>query len=69
MMAVLRMLAQLNREDAMDLRAALDIPRPDEDAYMAADRWLSSLSDVEERARSMIALIAEVGCESEIHPK
>lgn len=57
MMAVLRMLLQLERGETRDLRAALDTPRPDEDAVMAADRWLSALADVEQRARAIVQLL------------
>ena len=39
MMAILRMLLQLDR--GADPRQALDTPHPDEDVYTAADRWLS----------------------------
>jgi DNA-binding transcriptional MerR regulator len=55
--AILRMLLQLDRGDRTNLRRALDTPRPDEDVYTAADRWLSTLSDQEQRARAIIALL------------
>jgi hypothetical protein len=38
----------------------LDTPRPDEDAFSAADRWLSTLSEQEQRANEMIALLAQM---------
>ena len=53
MMAVLRMLLQLDRGG--DPRQALDTPQPDEDVYTAADRWLSSLAEQEQRASRIIA--------------
>ena len=53
MMAILRMLLQLDR--GADPRRALDTPHPDEDVYTAADRWLSSLTEQEQRASSIIA--------------
>jgi DNA-binding transcriptional MerR regulator len=53
MMAILRMLLQLDR--GADPRQALDTPHPDEDVYTAADRWLSSLAEQEQRASSIIA--------------
>jgi DNA-binding transcriptional MerR regulator len=53
MMAILRMLLQLDR--GADPRRALDTPHPDEDVYTAADRWLSSLAEQEQRASSIIA--------------
>ena len=58
--AILRMLIQLDRGETTDLRRALDTPRPDEDVYLASDRWLSTLSEHEERARGMIALVEEM---------
>lgn len=60
MSAILRMLIQLDRGETTDLRQALDTPRPDEDVYMASDRWLTTLSDHEERARQIIALLEEM---------
>ena len=54
-MAVLRMLIQLDSGNAEDLRGALDTPSPDENVYSAADRWLSTLSSLEQRAMELIA--------------
>jgi DNA-binding transcriptional MerR regulator len=54
-MAILRMLLHLDGEQGGDLRQVLDTPRPDEDIYIAADRWLTSLDEQEQRARDMIA--------------
>src|SRR5512145_1121979 len=48
--AILRMLIQLDRGEATDLRRALDTPRPDEDVYMASDQWLTTLTEHEKRA-------------------
>jgi DNA-binding transcriptional MerR regulator len=65
-MAILRMLLQLDQAagehmpTADDLRQALDTPRPDEDVYFAADHWLSTLAEHEQRAREMIALVEEM---------
>ncbi|MEO8956338.1 MAG: MerR family transcriptional regulator [Ktedonobacteraceae bacterium] len=47
--AILRMLIQLDQGEKTDLRHALDTPRPDEDVYLASDRWLSTLTDQEQR--------------------
>jgi DNA-binding transcriptional MerR regulator len=58
--AILRMLIQLDRGETTDLRRALDTPRPDEDVYQASDRWLSTLTDQEGRARKIIGLIEEM---------
>ena len=59
-MAILRMLLELDKWGPGDLRRLLDTPRPDEDALFAADRWLSTLADQEERARSIIAILEEM---------
>ena len=56
-MAILRMMLHLDASSGADLRQALDTPRPDEDVQTAADRWLSSLEQQEERAASLIAQI------------
>ncbi len=57
LMAILRMLLHLEQGGGGDLRRVLDTPRPDEDAFSASDRWLSSLTDCERRARKMIAML------------
>lgn len=58
--AILRMLLQLDEGETTDLRRALDTPRPDEDVYLASDRWLSTLADQEQRAHAIIALVDEI---------
>jgi DNA-binding transcriptional MerR regulator len=58
--AILRMLIQLDRGEKTDLRHALDTPRPDEDVYTASDRWISTLTDQEQRAHTIIALVEEI---------
>ncbi|HEU0002290.1 MAG TPA: MerR family transcriptional regulator [Ktedonobacteraceae bacterium] len=58
--AILRMLIQLDRGEKTDLRRALDTPRPDEDVYLASDRWISTLIDQEQRAHTIIALLEEM---------
>ncbi len=58
--AVLRMLIQLDRGEIEDLAGALDTPRPDEEVYMATDRWLSTLGEREHRAHEIIALLEEM---------
>jgi len=60
MMAILRMLLQLDRGQTEHLRQALDTPRPDEDVYSAADRWLSTLAAFEQRAQELIAQLEEM---------
>ena len=54
-MAVLRMLVQLDGGESDNLSEALDTPHPDEDVYTAADRWLSTLAAQEQRALEIIA--------------
>ncbi len=58
--AILRMLLQLDQGETTDLRRALDTPRPDEDVYLASDRWLSTLADQEQRAHALIVLVEEI---------
>jgi DNA-binding transcriptional MerR regulator len=58
--AILRMLLQLDQGETTGLRSALDTPRPDEDAHLASDRWLSTLIVQEQRAHAIIALIEEI---------
>jgi DNA-binding transcriptional MerR regulator len=55
MMAILRMLLQLDQGAADNLSQILDTPAPDEDVYSAADRWLSALTEQEHRAMDIIA--------------
>lgn len=54
-MSILRMLLQLDSSTSADLRRALDTPGPGEDVCYCTDRWLSSLAEQEDRARSIIA--------------
>jgi DNA-binding transcriptional MerR regulator len=54
MMAILRMVRALDSGQGGDLRDALDTPGPDEDVYLAADRWLSTLAELEARALEVI---------------
>jgi DNA-binding transcriptional MerR regulator len=56
-MAILRMMIQLDQGMQKNLRLALDTPRPDEDVYTAADRWLSTLAEQEKRAKRIVVLI------------
>lgn len=54
-MAILRIFRHLERERQGDVRQVLDTPAPDEDVYMAADRWLSTLAAQEARVMDAIA--------------
>lgn len=58
-MAILRMLTRLDQGETGDLRQVLDTPREDEDVYYATDQLLSSLSDLENKSRQVIALLGE----------
>jgi DNA-binding transcriptional MerR regulator len=60
LMSILRMLVQLDRGETGALRQILDTPHPDEDVYMASDRWLSTLVSQEKRAREIIDLVESV---------
>ena len=60
-MAILRMMLQLDRGEANNLRRALDTPRPDEDVYTAADHWLSTLATQEGVARRLLSVVEEIG--------
>ncbi|MEA4908302.1 MAG: MerR family transcriptional regulator [Chloroflexi bacterium] len=53
-MALLRMLRQLDQGRTEDLGQVLDTPDPDEDILSAADRWLTSLAEQEQRAVEII---------------
>ena len=58
MMAILRMMAQLDTGAGIDdLRTALDTPRPEDDVYTAADQWLTALEACGQRAEQMIELL------------
>jgi DNA-binding transcriptional MerR regulator len=53
-MAILRMLRRLDAGERHNLRKVLDTPGPHEDAFSAADQWLSALQSQEQRANDMI---------------
>jgi len=56
-MAILRMFLELDRGNTRDLKKTLDTPRPDEDIFSAADRWLTTLHEQEKMAQQVIELI------------
>lgn len=60
MMAILRMMHQLDTGQTGNLRQVLDTPRPDEDVITAMDRWLTSLLEQEQRAGMIIAILDEM---------
>jgi len=59
-MAVLRMLLTLDDGQDSNLRQVLNTPRPDEDVCSAADRWLSTLTEQEQRAGQLIAQLKKM---------
>lgn len=59
-MALLRMLLQLDSGELVDVRRALDTPRPDDDVYAIADRWLTTLSEQKAVAERLVALVREI---------
>ena len=60
LMAILRMLTLLDRGELRDARQALDTPNPDEDVYMAADHWLTTLAAEEQRSKNLITLLEKI---------
>lgn len=53
-MAILRMLRQFDAGETKALRQALDTPDPQEDIYYVSDNWLTTLTEVEQRAQAII---------------
>ncbi len=60
MMAMLRMFVQFDSGENRNLRQALDTPNPDEDVYMAADRWLSTLYLQKEHSVKILKFIKDL---------
>lgn len=54
LMAILRMLLQVDAGRRENLGDLLDTPRPDEDVYTVADQWLTTLGAVEKRALAAV---------------
>ncbi len=59
LMAIYRMLNQLDSDSSTNIRQALNTPRPDEDVFHATDHWLSTLEDIEQSARKMIEILED----------
>jgi DNA-binding transcriptional MerR regulator len=57
-MAILTMLRQVDTGNTADLRSALDLPPGEDSIYATADRWLTTLAELEQRA---LAVIRQVG--------
>ncbi|MEW5871307.1 MAG: MerR family transcriptional regulator [Chloroflexota bacterium] len=60
LMAILRMLQGLDQGESQDLRQALDTPRPDEDVLYVTDRWLTTLAELQDSCKQLVALIEEI---------
>ena len=58
-MSILRMFLELDRGNTRDLKKTLNTPRPDEDIFSAADRWLTTLQEQEKMAWKVMELIKE----------
>jgi DNA-binding transcriptional MerR regulator len=59
-MAILRMFLELDRGKTRGLKKTLDTPRPDEDIFSAADRWLTTLKEQEKMAWKVIEFLKEL---------
>jgi DNA-binding transcriptional MerR regulator len=53
-MAILRMFLVLDAGNIRSLKEVLDTPRPDEDIFSAADRWLTTMREQEKLAQWVI---------------
>lgn len=60
LMAILRMLQQRDAGNTDDLRGALDLSPDDEEITTIADRWLSTLIELEGRAQAIIRQIGHM---------
>ena len=59
-MAILRMMTLLDKGELVDVRRALDTPRPEDDVYVATDRWLTTLAQQEQIAARLMVLVSEI---------
>ena len=59
-MAILRMFLELDKGNIRDLKKTLDTPRPDEEIFGVADRWLTTLHAQEKMARDVIRFIEQI---------
>lgn len=58
-MAILRMFIELDRGKTSNLKQVLDTPRADEDIFMAADHWLTTLGFQKDMAEEVIRMIGD----------
>lgn len=68
-MAILRMVHALDEGKLDRLREALDTPDPEDDIYSAADSWLSTLQDSEQRGLEVIAQLETLIAKQSNPPK
>ncbi len=66
-MAMLRMFVQLDSGDTRNLRQVLDTPNPDEDVFMAADRWLTVLYAQKDHSNKILNFIKEIIQQHQTH--
>jgi len=59
-MAVLRTMRALDSGAAIKLRRVLDTPHPEEDVLWAADHWLTTLAEQEDRARNILVQLRKM---------
>lgn len=59
-MAILNMLRQVDAGNTANLRAALNLPPHEDSIYTNADRWLTTLAELEQRALAMIRQIGHL---------
>ncbi len=55
--AILSMLSQLAENPDLDIRKALDTPRPDAEIIAVCDKLITSLTSAEENARRMLCML------------
>jgi DNA-binding transcriptional MerR regulator len=59
-MAILRMFLELDAGNTRNLKRVLDTPRPDEDIFTVADRWLTTLNEQKKMAEQVIVFVKRV---------
>lgn len=59
-MAILRMFLELDAGNTSHLKQVLDTPRPDEDIFTAADRWLTTLHEQKKMAGQVIEFVKQI---------
>ncbi len=59
-MAILRMFLELDAGNTRNLKKVLDTPRVDEDIFIAADRWLTTLQVQKKMAQEVVGMVLEI---------